>query len=191
MLYLVTGGSGSGKSCFAEKLAVDRHRKLFSQGGLYYIATMLPYDEECLKRIDRHREMRREKGFATIECYSALDKVEAGKKDVLLLECMSNLLANEMYQEDGGIKKRGDAAMQDVAEAILKPVLRLEEKAGCVIVVTNEVFSDGVTYDQETECYIRLLGKINRYLAACAGSVTEVICSIPVFRKGEAICCKP
>ena len=66
MVYLVTGGSGSGKSAFAEKLAVELKKQTLHD-GLYYIATMHCYDEECKKRISRHREMRKDKCFETIE----------------------------------------------------------------------------------------------------------------------------
>ena len=67
MLYLVTGGSGSGKSEYAEKLAVLNHQK--EQGSLYYIATMVSYDEECQERIRRHRVMRKDKVLQTLECF--------------------------------------------------------------------------------------------------------------------------
>ena len=109
MLYLVTGGSGSGKSEYAENLAVHLRERLGTEAGrLYYVATMYSYDRECGKRIARHRLMRRDKGFSTIECYCGISRVQSGREDVLLLECMSNLLATEMYLPEGGIKDRGD-----------------------------------------------------------------------------------
>ena len=54
MLMMVTGGSGSGKSEFAESLVTG-----LADGPNLYIATMFPFDEECHKRIARHREMRK------------------------------------------------------------------------------------------------------------------------------------
>lgn len=188
MLYLITGGSGSGKSEYAEKLAVDRHQKKRT-GGFYYVATMYPSkDEESQRRIRRHRRIRKNKGFETIECCSELEKIAAEPEDVLLLECMSNLLANEMYLESGRIKARDEAACSQAEEAILYPVLKLAEKAGDVILVTNEVFSDGIEYDAETEVYIRLLGVINQKLAVAAEGVVEVVCGIPLAVKGELPC---
>lgn len=57
MLILVLGGSGSGKSAFAEALTM-------SFGGTRaYIATMEPFGEEGRRRIERHRLMRKDKGF--------------------------------------------------------------------------------------------------------------------------------
>lgn len=187
-MCLITGGSGSGKSEYAEKTAVWKHRCDCPGGLLYYIATMKPYDEECYARIRRHRRMRGEKQFITKECYTHLERIEAGGQDVVLIECMSNLLANEMYLEQGRIKERGEGAYVRLEEAVLSPLRKLEAKAGCVVVVTNEVFSDGMTYDEETGCYVKLLGMINQALADMADSVVEVVCAIPVAGKGELPC---
>lgn len=184
MLYIITGGSGSGKSEFAEKIAVSKHQSEYRDGNLYYIATMYPYDEECHNRIRKHQDMRRGKGFQTMECYTHLEEITIGNEDVVLLECMSNLLANEMYRNEGGIKARGRMGDIQLKTAVLEPVLRLEKEAGCLIIVTNEVFSDGVHYEEETTEYIRLLGKINTFLARRADAVVEVVYSIPVYQKG-------
>ena len=67
MLILLTGGSACGKSSYGEKLAV------LGPKPLYYIAAMQPYDDECLKKIARHRELRKDKGFLTIEQYTGVD----------------------------------------------------------------------------------------------------------------------
>lgn len=181
MLYLITGGSGSGKSEYAEKLAVTMHQKGLAAGGLFYIATMYPYDWECEERICKHQAMRKGKGFQTQECFVHLEQIHVGEKDVVLLECMSNLLANEMYQKDGSLKERGKAADLQLETAVLKPLLCLGQKAGCLVVVTNEVFSDGMQYEEGTEEYVRLLGKANTFLAQRADAVIEVVCSIPLL----------
>lgn len=110
MLHIVYGGSASGKSSYAESIAMS----LQGDGRLLYIATMYPYkwntteiDPEMMQRIERHRAMRADKGFDTVECYRHVEHIVAKRQDVLLLECMSNLLANEMYLEpendDGGL----------------------------------------------------------------------------------------
>lgn len=198
MLYLVTGGSGSGKSKFAERLAVDRHTKEYSEGDIYYVATMYPYgsgsdsgkvDEETEKRINRHRQMRQANNFHTIECYNGLGSLKFGCEDVILLECMSNLLANEMYLEQGKIKSVDETSASEARTAIIEPVLELARHTGCVIIVSNEVFSDArSTYDVESERYIRLLAHINREIAEHSCCVTEVVCGIPLSLKGELPC---
>lgn len=186
MLYLVTGGSGSGKSEYAEQLAVRLSAGSSSKRGKRcYIATMYPCDEECLDRIGKHRLMRKGRGFTTIECYHHIGQLSFEKEDVILLECMSNLLANEMYQKEGQITGRGAQADRQLGEGILKPLLQWKQQAGSVIIVTNEVFSDGMEYGLETEEYLRLLGEINQLLAKEADAVVEVVCSIPVYHKGK------
>lgn len=67
MMILVTGGSGSGKSAFAEDCIVA-----FGNARRIYIATMYPFDEESRKRVKRHQAMRQGKGFDTLECYTAV-----------------------------------------------------------------------------------------------------------------------
>lgn len=184
MLYLVTGGSGSGKSEFAEELAVSGYSTKNTAGTLYYVATMYPTDEECQERIAKHRLMRKDKGFTTVECYHHLASVSAGDGDVFLIECMSNLLANEMYQKGGQLTARGAEADRQLEAGIVEPLMQLAQKAERLVVVTNEVFSDGIQYDGETREYLRLLGRLNVLLAEKADVVSEVVCSIPVYHKG-------
>ena len=91
MLTLIVGGSASGKSAFAENYAMEAGENRI------YIATMQPMDNECLARIEKHRGMRAQKNFQTVECYTGLKQVRVPKDSVVLLECMSNLTANEIY----------------------------------------------------------------------------------------------
>ena len=79
MIELVTGGSGSGKSEYAESRAVRIHRKY--GGRLIYIATMMAYDEEAVQKIERHRMMRSGKGFETIECFTGLSEAALPGKE--------------------------------------------------------------------------------------------------------------
>ena len=53
-----------------------------------------------------------------------------------------------------------------------------------MVIVTNEVASDGITYDPGTDQYIRLMGLVNRRLGACSHRVVEVVYGIPVVWKG-------
>ena len=100
-------GSGSGKSAYAEKMICEKHRQLCGTAEkppLYYIADMVPYGRETEKKIEAHRKMRAGKGFATIEWYVDLPGRILGpdspdlKGSYVLLECISNLTANEMYE---------------------------------------------------------------------------------------------
>lgn len=175
MLALITGGSGSGKSEYAENLAV----RLAKEAGLplYYIATMMPFGAEGEKRVKRHRRLREGKGFATIECYVNLKELSLQEEGVVLLECLSNLTANEMFEEKGA----GDKA----AEEVLLGVRKIRSGCRHLVVVTNDIFSDGITYDKTTEQYQRCLGEVNQALAKEADEVTEVVCGIPLEVKAD------
>ena len=170
MLTLVTGGSGSGKSAFAEDRVLS-----FGDAQRIYIATMHPFDEESHKRIERHQKMRAGKGFETVECYTGLKNVKLPAGCVVLLECMSNLTANEMFQPEG--------AGEDTVCEILAGIGSLIRQSENLIVVTNEIFSDGIQYAEETRTYQSYLGEINRQMAEIADKVTEVVYGIPVSIK--------
>lgn len=196
MLHIVYGGSASGKSSYAESLAMS----LQGEGRLLYIATMYPYkwntteiDPETMQRIERHRAMRADKGFDTVECYRHVEHIVAKRQDVLLLECMSNLLANEMYLEQdaeavGIAGKAGfemSKTLSPVSKKIVQALVNLSTRVQDVVIVTNDVFSDGgsLTYDESTREYVKNLAEINCALAREAATVTEVVCGIPVIVK--------
>lgn len=194
MITLVTGGSGSGKSAYAESLLSS------CEGIRYYIATMQIYDAEGEKKVERHRKLRAGKGFLTIESSMNVGKIRfacageaeqaqyrqgaerkvqgsSGKKSALL-ECMSNLTANEMFTKDG-MKSE-----EEVVEKIVSEIQTLSQKLDNLVIVTNNVFEDGVIYDAGTMEYLRALGRINAALAHLADRVAEVVVGIPVELKG-------
>lgn len=189
MLHMVYGGSASGKSSYAESFAMS----LQGDGRLLYIATMYPYkwntteiDPETMQRIERHRAMRADKGFDTVECYRHVEHIVAKRQDVLLLECMSNLLANEMYLEpDSNAGSDMAETMSPVSKKIVQALVNLSTRVQELVIVTNDVFSDGgsLTYDESTREYVKNLAEINCALARVAETVTEVVCGIPVIVK--------
>lgn len=189
MLHIVYGGSASGKSSYAESFAMS----LQGEGRLLYIATMYPYkwntteiDPETMQRIERHHAMRADKGFDTVECYRHVEHIVAKRQDVLLLECMSNLLANEMYLEpDSDAGSDMAETMSPVSNKIVQALIDLSTRVQELVIVTNDVFSDGgsLTYDESTREYVKNLAEINCALAREAATVTEVVCGIPVIVK--------
>ena len=187
MMELVTGGSGSGKSAYAESVICGKHRLLCEtteNAPLYYIADMVPYGRETEKKIEAHRKMRAGKGFATLEWYvdlpgkiSAPDSPEL-KGSCVLLECVSNLTANEMYEPAGAQNTGGDTP-----ESVIKGVRMLKERCAHLVVVTNDVFRESVPDSEEMTAYKGNLGMINRALAEMADQVTEVVFGVPVCIK--------
>lgn len=200
MMILIIGGSASGKSAFAEDKLLS-----FGDKKRYYLATMAVWDEECRERIRRHRIKRSGKGFSTIEKPVDLKDVSLPGGSAVLLECVSNLTANELFREElcengqeseetrgagreqkaGGLKEQEAVSFreQKAWERITGGIFNLKEQAEDLVVVTNEVFSDGISYDPGTEQYLRLLGKINCWLADMADEVYEVSCGFPICVK--------
>ena len=74
MFHLITGGSGSGKSEYAEQKLMEYASHSKRNKKRYYIATMMPFGKETEEKIARHRRLRAGKGFETIECYTDLKK---------------------------------------------------------------------------------------------------------------------
>ncbi len=170
MLVLVSGGAGSGKSEYAEGILLryaDRER--------IYLATMQVWDQEDRRRVERHRQLRAGKGFVTLESPSALDGVHLPEGSCVLLECLSNLCANECFGPEG---------FDGAFARIMQGIDHIRGQASVLVVVTNELFSDGITYPAETARYLDILAGLNRALAEQADAVYEVICGLPIVWKG-------
>jgi adenosylcobinamide kinase/adenosylcobinamide-phosphate guanylyltransferase len=163
---LVIGGAASGKSAFAESLCAK-----FPPPRVY-IATMQPFDADAPVRIARHRAMRAERGFMTIERYTDVGGAEIPRGASVLLECFGNLTANEMFSG-------ADTDAQGAADAVIGGLFALSEKSANLVMVTNDIFADGGEYDELTRQYIALLSDVNRRAAAMSGEVWEVVCGLP------------
>ena len=215
MITLIMGGSGSGKSAYAEDYALAQA----GESSKYYIATMQIYDAEGQRKVERHRRLRAGKGFVTIEqptdiaeaglqivtvqqseCRQKMNMVEvSGAADEVeekrsasiagdereetqnastaLLECMSNLVANEMFSSE----QMPD--VDTVVEEIVQGIASLTSQLSHLVIVSNNVFEDGIEYDETTLRYIEALGRINTRLAEMADHVVEVVVGIPVIIK--------
>ena len=175
MITLVIGGSGSGKSAYAEDLLSEYNK------NKYYLATMIVNDQEAEKRVDRHRALRRGKGFETIECSSNIDTVagflpEDGSA-VMLLECMSNLVANEMFEHSQA------KSAEEVTAKLLKDIQHLASKVSQLVIITNNVSEDGTEYDSTTMAYIKAISDFNVRISEIADRVVEVVVGIPIVIK--------
>ena len=177
MMTLITGGSKCGKSALAESLLEGAPRKL-------YIATMIPYGEEAHAAIARHQRLRAGKGFETLELYTDLQTADVTGRSVLL-ECLGNLTANELFREKTGSCGTGSGTDAAQTAAYITEGLRtLRAQAGNLVIVTNQVGADGITYDSGTMDYIRVLGEVNQAAAQMADRVIECVYGIPVVLKG-------
>ena len=136
MFTLVIGGSASGKSEYAEQ------QVMALPGRQWYLATMEPWDDECVARIAKHQAARAQREFTTLECYRNLPALILPPGGNVLLECLSNLTANERYGPDG--RGRGTAVLAGVEHL-------LRAGAPTSPSVTDEVFSGGAEdYEGDT-----------------------------------------
>ena len=170
MMVLVIGGSGSGKSDFAEREACllgGEHG-----GQKYYVAAMRVFDDEGRQKVDRHQRMRSGKGFVTIEQFTDVGRAAEAMGEepaAVLLECMSNLVANEMF--DGTAAGNGWKRAEEAAGKIVRDVEALRGRAAHLVVVSSNVFEDGIVYEESVTEYVRALGQVNRVLASMADKV--------------------
>ena len=147
----------------------------FDNAATSFPKPMQVYDEESVKRVARHRAQRADKGFRTIECEKDLASAQVEEGSIVLLEDLVNLMANEMF--DGGDVNRIVPALHELAE-----------KCRHLIMVTNDVFSDGIAYAESTQEYLKRTAEINHAAARMADCVVEVVYSIPIVVKGELPC---
>lgn len=195
-MILIVGGSGSGKSAYAEHVC----GKLAGASKKYYIATMRCEGEEGAKRVEKHRSMREGKSFITIECATDISKALDNEGDiedsVVLLEDLSNLVANEffcdefyeMYGEAKVVKSRSsdlEAYSRKIIDKVYGDITELSKKVRRLVVVSDNIFEDGFEYDEVTKQYMETLGSINVKLAENADCVAEVVAGVPLFVKGS------
>ena len=213
-LYYITGGAGSGKSEYAEQLAERLHAELAGPLYYVATMNPAPRDSDAAARIAKHQKRRAGRGYTTLECPTDIAQLRAlltkgsnqpdiaavalhvsetplldqasqeedrshpdgasadASRAVFLLEDLTNLYANEVYGTSGH------------PHEIVAPLLELTRQAGAVIIVANELYSDGITYAPETATFLRDLAGLAVELSAAADQVTEVVYGIPVQLKG-------
>lgn len=212
-LYYITGGAGSGKSEYAEQLAERLHTELGGPLYYVATMNPAPRDSDAAARIAKHQKRRAGRGYTTLECptdiaqlrarltkdlnlpdttagallmpatgkasqaesirYSsnAAEVRHAASRAVFLLEDLTNLYANEVYGTSGH------------PHEIVAPLLDLRQQAGALIIVANELYSDGIDYGPETDRFLRDLARLAAELSAAADQVTEVVYGIPIQLK--------
>lgn len=191
MIALVTGGASSGKSAFAERLALSL------PGPHVYAATMRHGDAETEARIQRHREKRAGKGFVTVELVAgSWVSDESASGESVADESVSNgstsggLASGETAQPESPsfTPVAGTVLLEDLSNLVLNDctsLLPLVLASDNVVVVANEIGADGAHYDDFTLGFIDQLGALACGIAAQASLVVEVVAGLPKVVKGE------
>ncbi|MBQ9574200.1 MAG: bifunctional adenosylcobinamide kinase/adenosylcobinamide-phosphate guanylyltransferase [Synergistaceae bacterium] len=172
MMILILGTARSGKSSYAET-------RLESLKGLpkIYAAMSRIEDDEMRERVKRHQAMRSCKGFMTVECGNGLKAEDFPEGSAVLIESLTAWTANEMFCADG-VRPCGD-----VVEKILSELSELGERVREVVIVSDDIFCDGVRYEGLTEEYVKCLAELTVKIAESADEVTEVFSGLPFTYK--------
>ena len=168
---LVLGGARSGKTAFAETLA------LRSGSRPVYLATAEALDGEMRERVASHQRGRGDR-FATIEEPLALSDallVAARDHDVILVDCLTLWITNLLI------------ANEDVALAVSELSATLTQlQSARVVLVTNEVGLGIVPDNAMARTFRDLAGSAHQRLAEVCDDVYFIIAGLPLTLKGEA-----
>jgi len=174
-LIFITGGVRSGKSHFAERTAEEI--ALGTGGSLIYMATGVPFDFEMKERIKKHQQDRetQQVRWNTVERSVNIGDLAplVHVKDIVLLDCVTTLLNNELYLEGTG----------RVYDKIISGILALKRQAGSLIVVSNEVLNEPISENRLVLSYKRLLGSIHQRLVMESDQAFLVEAGIPIRMK--------
>ncbi len=185
-LSLIFGGARSGKSGFAEQMAL----RLSAEGqAVFYLATASAGDAEMQERIAHHRE-RRPAHWATIEQSLALGAAICEYSQpgtVVLVDCLTVWLSNLLFSEQHDFPEIGhikppvefETQRQDLLDA-------LAEAQGTVILVSNEVGMGIVPMGAVSRWFVDEAGRLNQAVAAQADAVIWVAAGLPLYLKGQA-----
>jgi len=174
---LITGGARSGKSHFAQELALN------SAQPVLFVATATAGDEEMRQRIENHRKSRPSTWHtleATIHIGNRIPG-EIGRAQTVLVDCIT-LLLNNIFSR---CYKEWDTAVveQEVTAEICELIDCIDRVDAGFIIVTNEIGLGLVPADEMSRLYRDLLGKANQMLARRADEVYLAVAGIPMLIK--------
>lgn len=167
-IILITGGERSGKSTFAEEMA------LRLSPHPMYVATARVWDEEFRQRILRHQE-RRGRQWTNVEEEKQLSRIDVQGR-VVLVDCLTLWSTNYFFDMEG-------APLDDILAELRAEFDRFTSQTATFIFVTNEIGMGGVSPNVVQRRFTDLLGWLNQYVAGRADEVTLMVSGIPVIVK--------
>jgi adenosylcobinamide kinase / adenosylcobinamide-phosphate guanylyltransferase len=163
-IILITGGQRSGKSRYAQKLALSL------TGNPVYLATSAVWDEEHRLRIERHK---RDRGveWTNIEELKDLQKVDVHHR-VVVIDCVTLWSTNFFHESNGDVEYS--------LEAITGRFDAFTKQDATFIFVTNELGLGGTSDNDLQRRFTDLLGWVNQYIASCSDEVVMMVSGIPM-----------
>ncbi len=169
-IILITGGQRSGKSSYAEQLALGM------SDHPVYMATAKVWDEEFRARIERHQK-RRGPCWTNIEEERYLSRHDIHNK-VVLIDCVTLWLTNIFFES-----RDRDATVDELLDEAKSEFDRFTQQDATFIFVTNEIGSGGVSENALQRRFTDLEGWMNQYIAARADTVVLMVSGIPITIK--------
>lgn len=163
-IILITGGARSGKSSYAEKLALSL------SPNPVYMATARVWDEEFRQRVIRHQEARGPE-WTNLEEEKELSRHDVSGR-VVLIDCVTLWCTNFFFDLQGHV----DSSLKAVKEEFN----RLTAQDATFIFVTNEIGLGGTSENELQRKFTDLQGWMNQYIAAQADEVMMMVCGIPL-----------
>ena len=184
---LILGGQKSGKSRRAELLA----RSWLAQSpanSAVLIATAQPWDEEMRERIARHQVDRAERvpGMQTVEEPVQLAEALAGCSQphtLVVVDCLTLWLTNLLMPAEK--LKEKQAVAHDSRARIAMVLGAIENAAGPVVLVGNEIGLGVIPLGRETRSFVDALGRLNQDVAQICQRVTLMAAGLPLSLKGQ------
>lgn len=164
-ITLVTGGQRSGKSTYAEELARSK------SATPIYIATSRVWDDEHKKRIEIHKERRRQQSWINIEEEKELSQHDVGHQ-VVLIDCVTLWATNFFYDLE--------ADVQQALEALKTEFNQFTAQDAEFIFVTNEIGMGEMSINPIQRKFADLQGWFNQYIASKADNVVFMVSGIPM-----------
>ena len=167
-IILITGGSRSGKSSYAEQLALSL------SDAPVYLATARIWDEEFRERVRRHQE-RRGPQWTNIEEEKFLSRHDVADR-VVVVDCLTLWCTNFFFDGQSDV----DASL----EALKAEFDRFTDQEATFLFVTNEIGMGGTSDNALQRRFTDLQGWMNQYVASRADEVLLMVSGIPVKIKG-------
>ncbi|WP_277186301.1 bifunctional adenosylcobinamide kinase/adenosylcobinamide-phosphate guanylyltransferase [Caballeronia sp. BR00000012568055] len=176
-LTFVLGGARSGKSAYAERLALE------SGSPVTYIATARIGDDEFAERVRVHRERRPANWHlveAPVDLAGALNEADR-EGHCVLIDCLTLWLANLLFSSDTA----DIATLPDEARIAFDAFDQaLRKTRGKVIVVSNEIGLGVVPLGSVTRLYVDELGRLNQRVATASTRALFMAAGLPLTLKG-------
>jgi adenosylcobinamide kinase/adenosylcobinamide-phosphate guanylyltransferase len=179
-VILVTGGQRSGKSAYAERLALS-----LSEHPVY-MATSRIWDEEFRRRVEAHKE-RRGPMWTNIEEEKELSRHDVTGR-VVVIDCVTLWATNFFFDLQSSAHRCAEGAESQVDETLrlLKDEFeRFTNQDAVFVFVTNEIGSGGVSDNDVQRRFTDVEGWFNQYVAAHADEVILMVSGIAVKIKGH------